>query len=116
MNSMFQTNLKKLTKLYTQKSIADKTGFSQSSINNYLAGSSEPSIQFLIALKNAFGISVENFLFSDFEIEVDVSYEQYIGNYLIYYYNNNYIQHNYHRIIDCNFYKYTTTKKITERN
>ena len=89
MNSMFQTNLKKLTKLYTQKSIADKTGFSQSSINNYLAGSSEPSIQFLIALKNAFGISVENFLFSDFDIAFDVSYDKFIGNYLIYYYNNN---------------------------
>ena len=45
MNSMFQENLKKLTKQYTQKFIADKTGFSQSSVNNYLSGSSEPSIQ-----------------------------------------------------------------------
>ena len=89
MNSMFQTNLKKLAKQYSQKHIADKTGFSQSSINNYLSGTSEPSIQFLIALKEAFGVSVDDFLFSDFEIEVDVSYEQYIGNYLIYYYNNN---------------------------
>ncbi len=89
MNSMFQTNLKKLTKLYTQKNIADKTGFSQSSINNYLSGSSEPSIQFLIALKNAFGISVEDFLFSDFEVTTDVSFDKFIGNYMIYYYNNN---------------------------
>ena len=88
MNSMFQENLKKLTKQYTQKGIADKTGFSQSSINNYLSKVSEPSIHFLIALKDAFGISVDDFLFSDFEIEERESYDRYIGNYLIYYYNN----------------------------
>lgn len=44
MNSMFQENLKKLTKQYTQQYIVDKTGFSQSSINNYLTKNSEPSI------------------------------------------------------------------------
>lgn len=88
MNSMFQENLRKLTKQYTQKGIADKTGFSQSSINNYLSKVSEPSIQFLIALKDAFGISVDDFLFSDFEIENRENYDKYIGNYLIYYYNN----------------------------
>ena len=88
MNSMFQENLKKLTKQYTQKDIADKTGFSQSSINNYLSKTSEPSIQFLIALKDAFGISVDDFLFADFEVEERENYDRYIGNYLIYYYNN----------------------------
>lgn len=88
MNSMFQENLKKLTKQYTQKGIADKTGFSQSSINNYISGISEPSIQFLIALKDAFGICVDDFLFSDFKIEEQENYDRYIGNYLIYYYNN----------------------------
>lgn len=89
MNSMFQENLNKLAKQYTQKYIADKTGFSQSSINNYLTKSSEPSIQFLIALKDAFGISVDDFLFSNFEINETVSYDRFIGNYFIYYYNNN---------------------------
>ena len=89
MNSMFQENLNKLAKQYTQKYIADKTGFSQSSINNYLTKSSEPSIQFLIALKDAFGISVDDFLFSNFEINESVSYDRFIGNYFIYYYNNN---------------------------
>lgn len=88
MNSMFQDNLKKLTKQYTQKYIADKTGFSQSSINNYLTKNSEPSIQFLIALKDAFGISVDDFLFSDFLVNEKKLYDRYIGNYLIYYYNN----------------------------
>lgn len=88
MNSMFQDNLKKLTKQYTQQYIADKTGFSQSSINNYLTKNSEPSIQFLIALKDAFGISVDDFLFSDFLVNERKSHDKYIGNYLIYYYNN----------------------------
>lgn len=85
---MFQDNLKKLTKQYTQQYIADKTGFSQSSINNYLTKNSEPSIQFLIALKDAFGISVDDFLFSDFLVNERKVYDRYIGNYLIYYYNN----------------------------
>lgn len=88
MNSMFQHNLKKLTKQYTQQYIADKTGFSQSSINNYITKNSEPSIHFLIALKDAFGISVDDFLFSDFAVNERKSYDKYIGNYLIYYYNN----------------------------
>lgn len=88
MNSMFYENLKKLTKQYTQQYIADKTGFSQSSINNYLTKKSEPSIQFLIALKDAFDINVDNFLFADFDVDEKRSRDRYIGNYLIYYYNN----------------------------
>ncbi|MBO5955022.1 MAG: helix-turn-helix transcriptional regulator [Clostridia bacterium] len=87
--SNFQKNLKLLASKYTQKQIADKTGFSQSSINNYLTKSSEPSIQFLIALKNAFGICIDDFLFAEIEEENEVSYERFIGNYLVYYYNNN---------------------------
>lgn len=88
MNSKFQDNLRKLAKQYTQQLIADKTGFSQSSINNYVTKRSEPSIQFLIALKNAFGISVDDFLFSDFLVNERKVYDRYLGNYLIYYYNN----------------------------
>ena len=88
MANKFQENLKILAKQYTQRFIADKTGFSQSSINNYLAGTSEPSMQFLIALKEAFGISIDGFLFSDFENHNDVSYDKFIGNYIAYYYNN----------------------------
>ena len=88
MESMFQENLKKLSKQYSQKYIADRTGFSQSSINNYLSKSSEPSMQFLIALKDAFGISIDDFLFANFDTQELISYEQFIGNYIIYYYNN----------------------------
>ncbi len=88
MKNLFKQNLRKLSKIHTQKVIAQKTGFSQSSINNYLTKNSEPSIKFLIALKDAFGISVDDFLFSEFKTEEIQSYERYLGNYLIYYYNN----------------------------
>ena len=85
----FQKNLRVLASKYTQKHIAECTGFSQSSINNYLTKSSEPSIQFLIALKNAFGICLDDFLFSDIQISETKSYERFVGNYIVYYYNNN---------------------------
>ena len=87
--SNFQKNLKVLSNKYTQKYIAARTGFSQSSINNYLTKNSEPSIQFLIALKNAFGICLDDFLFSDIDISNEVSYDKFIGSYMVYYYNNN---------------------------
>ena len=87
--SNFQKNLKVLADKHTQKQIALKTGFSQSSINNYLTKTSEPSIQFLIALKNAFGICIDDFLFSEIETENQENYDRYLGNYLVYYYNNN---------------------------
>ena len=85
----FQKNLKVLAKKYTQKYIAERTGFSQSSINNYLTKSSEPSMQFLVALKNAFGICIDDFLFSEIDVAEDKSYERFAGNYIVYYYNNN---------------------------
>ncbi len=87
--SKFQDNLKVLSNKYTQKYIADRTGFSQSSINNYLTKSSEPSIQFLVALKNAFGICIDDFLFSDIQIKNETSYDRFLGHYIVYYYNNN---------------------------
>lgn len=87
--SNFQKNLKVLANKYTQKYIADRTGFSQSSINNYLMKSSEPSIQFLIALKNAFGICLDDFLFADIDVTEECSYDRFLGNFIVYYYNNN---------------------------
>ena len=87
--SNFQKNLKVLAGKYTQKYIAEKTGFSQSSINNYLTKSSEPSIQFLIALKNSFGICIDDFLFAEIETETQECFDRFVGNYLVYYYNNN---------------------------
>ncbi|MBR6779283.1 MAG: helix-turn-helix transcriptional regulator [Clostridia bacterium] len=87
--SNFQKNLRVLADKYTQKYIADCTGFSQSSINNYLTKSSEPSIQFLIALKNAFGICLDDFLFAEIDTHEEISYDRFVGNYIVYYYNNN---------------------------
>lgn len=84
----FQKNLKSLADKFSQKYIADRTGFSQSSINNYIKKISEPSIQFLIALKGAFGICLDDFLFSDLDTTNEVSYDRFIGNYIAYYYNN----------------------------
>lgn len=92
----FQNNLKKLAEKYTQRYVADKTGFSQSSINNYLTKNSEPSIAFLIALKNSFGICVDDFLFTDVETENEVMYDRFIGNYIVYYYNNGYYKGEVH--------------------
>ena len=66
--SNFQKNLKTLANKYTQKYIAECTGFSQASINNYLTKTSEPSIQFLVALKNAFGICVDDFFFGEVNV------------------------------------------------
>lgn len=86
--NFFQKNLKRLTDKHTQKYVAEKTGYSQSSINNYLTKNSEPSIQFLIALKNSFGISIDNFLFSDVLESKNISYDRFLGNYIVYYYNN----------------------------
>lgn len=95
--SNFQKNLKVLTDNYTQKYVADKTGFSQSSINNYLTKNSEPSIAFLVALKDAFGICVDDFLFSEItKTNDDTSYERFVGNYLVYYFNNDYYKGEVH--------------------
>lgn len=84
----FRKNLKKLAEKYSQRYIADKTGFSQSSINNYISEKSEPSIQFIIALKEAFGFPIDDFLFSEIKLEEPVYYDKYLGNYIVYYYNN----------------------------
>lgn len=88
MTNFFKDNLKRLADKYTQKYIADKTGFSQSSINNYISKNSEPSIQFLVSLKDAFGIDLDDFLFSRYENNEVEDRSRYIGNYLVYYYNN----------------------------
>lgn len=92
MKNYFINNLKMLSEKHTQKKIAIETGFSQSSINNYLSGSSEPSIKFLIKLKEKFNINIEEFLFSDIETYSELEYlsgsTRFIGNFICYYYNN----------------------------
>lgn len=89
MENYFQSNLKKLTKLYSQRHLAEVTGCSQSSINNYLTKTNEPSMQFLIALNREFGISIDDFLFKDLDFNPKNNLDKYVGNYIVYYYNNN---------------------------
>ncbi|MBO5394448.1 MAG: helix-turn-helix transcriptional regulator [Clostridia bacterium] len=112
--SNFQKNLKVLADKYTQKYIADRTGFSQSSINNYLTKSSEPSFQFLVALKNAFGICIDDFLFADIDMSEEISYDRFVGNYIVYYYNNNAYKGEVHNAYN-NTLKYGIISVIREK-
>ena len=118
MKNFFQDNLKQLTTKYTQKYVANITGFSQSSINNYIAGTTEPSIQFLIALKNAFQISIEDFLFSSLEIHEEKNMERYMGTFMIYYYNNDSYKGEVHINLKntLNFGVLSVFKESTENN
>ncbi len=89
----FIKNLKYLTELYSQKDVAEKTGFSASSIANYLSGKSMPSITFLLQLKKAYKIDIDQFLVSEINknnlaISNNDNYTKFIGNYIVYYYNS----------------------------
>ena len=59
----FSSNLRRLAEEYSQKKIAEDTKVSPASINNYINKDSEPSIYFLMALKKAYGINIDDFLF-----------------------------------------------------
>ena len=88
----FSTNLKKLAEMYSQKKIAEDTKVSPASINNYINKDSEPSIYFLMALKQAYGINIDDFLFKPLagakkQETIDETQERFIGNYMIYHYD-----------------------------
>ena len=90
---IFINNLKHLAKLYSQHDIAEKTGFSSGSIANYINGKSLPSAQFLLALKRAYKIDIDQFLTTNmddtsFNLVKDISYKKYFGTYIVYYYNS----------------------------
>lgn len=88
----FSANLKKLAETYSQKKLAEDTNVSPASINNYINKDSEPSIYFLIGLKNAYGINIDDFLFKPLESQtftdsLPEGYERFIGSYMIYHYD-----------------------------
>lgn len=88
----FTSNLKKLAEMYSQKKIAEDTKVSPASINNYINKDSEPSIYFLMQLKYAYGINIDDFLFKPFanvekQETLPEGYERFIGNYMIYHYD-----------------------------
>ena len=88
----FLNNLKCLTEVFSQKDIAQKTGFSASSINNYLSGKSQPSALFLLKLKEAYKIDIDQFMTAKIDKEnfmkQNLSYRKFFGNYIVYYYNS----------------------------
>jgi len=88
----FSQNLKKLAEMYSQKKIAEDTKVSPASINNYINKDSEPSIYFLMGLKQAYGIDIDDFLFkpltaAEKQEALPDDYERFVGNYMLYHYD-----------------------------
>jgi len=88
----FSANLKKLAEIYSQKKIAEDTKVSPASINNYINKDSEPSIYFLMGLKQAYGINIDDFLFKPLDSKqraehLPDGYERFLGNYMLYHYD-----------------------------
>lgn len=88
----FLYNLKCLSEIYSQKDISQKTGYSASSINNYLSGKSQPSAQFLLKLKDAYKIDIDQFLSTKMDknnfMASKLNYRKFLGSYIVYYYNS----------------------------
>lgn len=97
----FSSNLKVLADKYSQKKIAEDTGVSPASINNYLNKSSDPSSSFLLKLKRAYDINIDNFLTGPYEIaekkELSKSDMRFVGDYALYYYDTNVYKGRVHR-------------------
>lgn len=89
MENYFQTNLKKLSNIYSQRYLAEKLKCAQSTINNYLTKTNEPSMQFLLSLNREFGMSIDDFLFTELDLNPKNKIDRFVGNYIVYYYNNN---------------------------
>ena len=88
----FQDNLKELCKNITQSEIAQKTGVSTASICGYVSGKSEPSLKFLLALKEAYDINIDDFLTQKINFDIRESplqdAKKFLGTYIVYYYDN----------------------------
>ncbi len=46
-------------------------------------------MQFLISLSREFGVSIDDFLFKELDFAPKNSLDRFVGNYIVYYYNNN---------------------------
>ncbi len=92
MDNFFQDNLKELTSRTSQNELAKKTGFSSASISGYISGKSEPSLKFLLALKENYNINIDSFITEKFSSEqakvVKQVDDKFIGNYIVYYYDS----------------------------
>lgn len=92
MDNFFQENLKELAKQTSQNELAKKTGFSSASVSGYISGKSEPSLKFLIALKENYNIDIDSFITQKNTISnsttVSTVDDKFIGNYIVYYYDS----------------------------
>ena len=99
-NSIFVNNLKELMKKnnLSQREISKELNVSPATINNYLNKNLEPSLSFLCAIKNKFGYSIDEFVFSNINGNIknqsefqptDLGkLEKFVGTYIFYCYNS----------------------------
>lgn len=92
MDNFFQDNLKELASRTSQNELAKKTGFSKASISGYISGKSEPSLKFLLALKENFNIDIDSFITQKLSENItktsSVVEDKFVGNYIVYYYDS----------------------------
>lgn len=92
MDNFFQDNLKELASRTSQNELAKKTGFSTASISGYISGKSEPSLKFLLALKENFNIDIDSFITQKLSENItktsSVVEDKFVGNYIVYYYDS----------------------------
>ncbi len=97
----FTSNLKVLADKHSQKKIAEDTGVSPASINNYLNKNSDPSASFLLKLKRAYGIDIDKFLTGPIvateKKELTKTDTRFVGEYALYYYDTNVYKGRVHR-------------------
>ena len=97
--SIFNKNLKFIMQKHglTQKELSEKTGISTGTINNYVTKSCEPSVNFLLSLKNMYGINLDDFFTKELSKEIQIKpknelnmekINRYLGSYIMYFYNS----------------------------
>jgi len=97
--SIFNKNLKFIMQKHglTQKELSEKTGISTGTINNYVTKSCEPSVNFLLSLKNMYGINLDDIFTKELSKEIQIKpknalnmekIDRYLGSYIMYFYNS----------------------------
>ncbi len=95
--AIFNSNLKYILKKndMSQRELSIKTGTSCATINNLINKKSEPSLSFLLKLKEQFGINIDSFVNTDISKAIETRPEMYkssiskfLGSYIMYFYNS----------------------------
>lgn len=103
LKDIISSNIKRLIsqKKTTQKELANKLGVSEASMTDYCNGKRTPGVDFFVALKNLYNISIDDFLtkrinpstnsFPSIEVTYDqnimTTYQKYSGFYFVYYFD-----------------------------